>query len=188
MSDSLQTPALALSEDDELAMLDEAQLHARLLTRVDAAWQLAREVHPELPCPRVWFDLKGRSAGQAHYARGGLRFNAILLRDNRRAFMDEIVPHEMAHWLVFHLEGGAEARPHGREWQGIMRRLYGLAPVTTHRFDVSRASPMPYLYRCGCETPHHFSARRHSLACRGSQYRCRRCRARLVFDGVSVLP
>ncbi|GHB24885.1 hypothetical protein GCM10009038_24970 [Salinicola rhizosphaerae] len=147
---------------------------------------MACDVHPELPRPGVWFDLRGRSAGQAHHGRGGLRFNRTLLRENRQAFMDEIVPHEMAHWLVFHLEGGLRARPHGREWQTVMRSLYGLKPTTTHRFDVSRASPMPYVYRCQCETRHRFSARRHAQARRGAQYRCRRCRGRLEFERVDA--
>lgn len=185
MNDSLDfptTPALGTSDAQALEALDETALQRHLLVRVEEAWCLACEVHPDLPRPRVWFDLRGRSAGQAHYRRGGLRFNRTLLRENRQAFMDEIVPHEMAHWLVFHLEEGRRIRPHGREWQTVMRRLYGLPPNTTHRFDVSRASPMPYLYRCRCQTPHRFTPRRHAQALRGTHYRCRRCRERLTFE------
>ncbi|KAA0017515.1 metallopeptidase [Salinicola corii] len=177
------SPAPALGESDAQALdaLDPAALERRLLRQAEAAWQLAREVHPALPRPRIWFDLRGRSAGQAHYQRGGLRFNRTLLQGNRQAFIDEIVPHEMAHWLVFHLEEGARARPHGREWKTVMRNLYGLAPVVTHRFDVARASPAPYLYRCRCETLHRFTGRRHSQALKGTRYRCRHCRAPLSF-------
>ncbi|OLO03147.1 metallopeptidase [Salinicola socius] len=175
------SPALGQSDAQALAALDHASLEEALLHRADAAWRLAREVHPELPRPGIWFDLRGRSAGQAHYQRGGLRFNRTLLRENRQAFMDEIVPHEMAHWLVFHLEDGAKARPHGHEWQSVMRKLYGLTPVTTHRFDVTRASPAPYCYRCRCETLHRFTGRRHAQVSKGMRYRCRHCRATLTF-------
>ncbi|WP_110667806.1 SprT-like domain-containing protein [Salinicola halophilus] len=184
MSERGLTPALSPSNAAELDALDATSLRARLCERADDAWRLACEIHPALPRPRVWFDLKGRSAGQAHYGRGGLRFNAVLLTDNRHVFFDEIVPHEMAHWLVFHLENGARARPHGREWKGVMRGLYGLTPHVTHRLDVSRASPQPYLYRCDCETPHRFTARRHAMARRGSRYACRRCGSRLRFERV----
>lgn len=176
------SPALGKSDLQVLDALDDKALEDELIRRADVAWQLARDVHPGLPRPKIWFDLRGRSAGQAHYQRGGLRFNRTLLRENRQAFMDEIVPHEMAHWLVFHLEEGAQARPHGREWQTVMRKLYGLKPITTHRFDVARASPAPYLYRCQCERPHRFTGRRHSLASKGTRYRCRVCRATLHFD------
>ncbi|WP_251978801.1 SprT family zinc-dependent metalloprotease [Salinicola avicenniae] len=175
-------PALGVSDIAALEAMSDAGLEAHLVQRAEAAWRLAQSLHPALPHPAIWFDLRGRSAGQAHLQRGGLRFNRTLLRENRQAFMDEIVPHEMAHWLVFHLENGTRARPHGREWQAVMRQLYGLAPVVTHRFDVSRASPMPYRYRCRCETPHYFTARRHAQARRGSHYRCRRCRGRLIFE------
>ncbi len=175
------SPALGESDVQALEALDEASLESLLLQRADAAWRLAREMHPALPRPRIWFDLRGRSAGQAHYQRGGLRFNRTLLHENRQAFMDEIVPHEMAHWLVFHLEEGPKARPHGREWQTVMRKLYGLKPVVTHRFDIARASPSPYLYRCRCETLHRFTGRRHSQASKGTRYRCRHCRATLTF-------
>ncbi|GAB2792106.1 SprT family zinc-dependent metalloprotease [Halomonas shantousis] len=177
----MMSPTLPSPDPDLLAELDQAALYAHVHERVEAAWQLAREVHPGLPRPAVWFDLRGKGAGQAHYDRGGLRFNPVLLADNRQAFMVEVIPHEMAHWLVFHLDG-PRARPHGHEWKTVMRKLYGLPPVTTHRFDVSRASPAPYRYRCACKTPHHFSPRRHALARRGTDYRCRRCREWLVFE------
>ncbi|WP_110686849.1 SprT-like domain-containing protein [Salinicola aestuarinus] len=182
MSFSALIPALPTSDAAELEALDETALRNCLMARVEAAWRLAREVHPELPRPHVWFDLRGRSAGQAHYGRGGLRFNTVLLADNRRVFFDEIVAHEMAHWLVFHLKEGRRARPHGREWQRVMRDLFGVAPNVTHRLDVSQASPQPYLYRCHCDTRHAFTSRRHAMARRGSRYACRRCGAPLVFD------
>ncbi|WP_246837722.1 SprT-like domain-containing protein [Salinicola sp. MH3R3-1] len=175
------SPTLGESDARTLDALDEAALEGQLRQRAEAAWQLARDVHPDLPRPAIWFDLRGRSAGQAHYQRGGLRFNWTLLRENRQAFMDEIVPHEMAHWLVFHLEEGARARPHGREWQTVMRQLYGLKPTVTHRFDIARASPSPYLYRCRCEVLHRFTGRRHSQAMKGSRYLCRHCRTTLTF-------
>lgn len=176
------SPALGKSDVQLLNALDDQALEDEIIRRAETAWQLAQEIHPGLPRPKIWFDLRGRSAGQAHYQRGGLRFNRTLLRENRQAFMDEIVPHEMAHWLVFHLEEGMRARPHGREWQTVMRKLYGLKPITTHRFDIARSSPAPYLYRCRCETAHRFTGRRHSLVRKGTRYRCRVCRATLRFD------
>jgi SprT protein len=130
----------------------------------------------------VWCDLRGRSAGQAHFGRGGLRFNPVLYDENRETFLVEVVPHEMAHWLVHHLEDCHRARPHGCEWQVVMRRLFGLVPRATHRFDTRRASPAPYRYRCGCRE-HGFTARRHGLALKGRDYRCRHCAQTLVYLG-----
>lgn len=181
----MKNPALPHPDAERLASLDAMELEAVLCERVEAAWRLCREVHPHLPRPRVWCDLRGRSAGQAHFGRGGLRFNPVLYGENRLAFLVEVVPHEMAHWLVHHLKDGHLARPHGHEWRTVMRRLFGLEPRVTHRFDTQRSSPAPHRYRCACRE-HAFTARRHSLACRGHRYRCRHCAQTLVYLGRSA--
>lgn len=178
----MTTPILPDIAPDWLAGLDTVPSQQALLDRCEAAWQLCREVHETLPRPAIWLDLRGKGAGQAHFGRGGLRFNAKLYDENRHAFLIEVVPHEMAHWLVHHLQGGPAMRPHGREWQTVMRQLFGLEPRVTHRFDTRRASPAPYRYRCACQE-HAFSARRHGLASRGRHYRCRRCGESLAFLG-----
>ncbi|MFC0267745.1 SprT family zinc-dependent metalloprotease [Kushneria aurantia] len=153
----------------------------RLLASVEQCFERARSFHPRLPRPGVWCDLHGRSAGQAHFGRGGLRFNMTLYREQPQAFIDEIVPHEMAHWVVHHTHG-PRIRPHGREWQRAMRDIFQLPPRVTHRFDTSRASPAPWRYECRCRT-HGFSNRRHFNALRGSRYRCRHCGDILRFSG-----
>lgn len=178
----MTTPALPAPDPAWLEALDRAALQHALTARVEAAYRLCHALHPALPRPAVWFDLRGKCAGQAHFGRGGLRFNPVLLDENRLAFLVEVVPHEMAHWLVHHLADGHLARPHGREWQTVMRRLFGLEARTTHRFDTARASPAPYRYRCACRE-HGFTARRHARARRGQGYRCRQCAETLVYLG-----
>lgn len=177
----MTSAALPVPDPTRLDALDRAALHRTLIARVEAVYRLCLEVHPALPRPAVWLDLRGKCAGQAHFSRGGLRFNAVFLDDNRQAFLAEVVPHEMAHWLVHHLEGGGRMRPHGKEWQTVMRRLFGLEPRVTHAFDTRRASPAPYRYSCGCRE-HAFSARRHALVCRGRVYRCQHCAQTLVYQ------
>nr|WP_092568569.1 SprT-like domain-containing protein [Aidingimonas halophila] len=177
----MRSPALSTPSSDTLASLDETALEACLQRQVSMAIQLCRDVFPALPYPHVWFDLRGKCAGQAHFGRGGLRFNRTLLRENRYTFLAEIVPHEVAHWLVHHLEEGHRVSPHGHEWRTVMRELFGLEPRVTHDFDVSRASPAPYRYRCDCRD-HFFTPRRHALARRGTRYFCRQCAQRLVHE------
>ncbi len=168
--------------DEALAGLDDEALEQAARRRVTEALERAREVHPGLPAPRVWFDLRGASAGQAHLGRGGLRFNPVLLAENRAAFFSDVIPHEMAHWLVFHLENGPRLKPHGREWQTVMRDLYALTPRVTHRLDVSRARSAPYRYVCSCGD-HYFTPQRHAQRRKGRRYRCRRCAQTLVYCG-----
>ncbi len=182
----MDMPVLPRLDPDRLADLDHEGLQTALWERIEAAFALCQEVHPELPRPEVWCDLRGKCAGQAHFGRGGLRFNPVLYAENRRDFLEEVVPHEMAHWLVHHLAEGHLAKPHGREWQLVMRRLFGLIPRTTHRFDTERASPAPYRYACGCRE-HAFTARRHALAAAGNGYRCRHCAQTLVYLGPAAV-
>lgn len=176
----MTTPVLPPPDTAQLAELDGAPLRHAVEARVEAAWLLCREVYPQLPRPGVWFDLRGAGAGQANLGRGGVRFNPCLLEENRTAFLVEVVPHEVAHWLVFHLENGTRLKPHGREWQTVMRELFGLAPKVTHCFDTRRARPTPYRYRCGCRE-HGFTSRRHGLVLKGRRYRCRDCAQTLVY-------
>lgn len=173
-------PTLPDPDREILATLTRPELQTLMRQRVAEAMALCHALYPDLPSPEVWFDLRGKCAGQAHFGRGGLRFNPLLLDDNRVAFLVEVVPHEVAHWLVWHLEDGPSFRPHGREWQTVMTRLFGIAPEVTHEFDTRSASPAPYRYRCDCQE-HHFSARRHANARSGRDYRCRRCRGRLSY-------
>ncbi|SDJ51430.1 SprT-like domain-containing protein [Billgrantia gudaonensis] len=182
----MDRPALPDPCADWLDSLDEAALHRALHERVEAAFQLCREMHAHLPRPRVWLDLRGQCAGQAHFGRAGLRFNPVLLRENRQAFFVDVVPHEMAHWLVHHLEQGDRMRPHGHEWRTVMRQLFGLPARVTHRFDTRHASPAPYRYRCACRE-HAFTARRHALARGGRVYRCRECAQTLVYQSLELV-
>ena len=167
---------------DQLVELGPIELEQAARERVKQAWQRCQDVYPALPCPGVWFDLKGASAGQAHLGRGGLRFNPVLLSENRAAFFAEVIPHEMAHWLVFHLQDGPRLKPHGREWQTVMRQLFGLAPRVTHRFDIRQAQRRPYRYQCACQQ-HAFTPQRHAQVRRGRRYRCRVCAQTLVYYG-----
>lgn len=164
----------------ELADMTETELHHAARVRVEQAWLRCCEVCPTLPAPKVWFNLRGASAGQAHLGHGGLRFNPVLLSENRTAFFEDIIPHEMAHWLVFHLDNGPRLKPHGREWKTVMRELFGLVPTVTHQFDIQQAQPAPYRYQCDCRI-HQFTPRRHALVANGRRYRCRHCAKTLVY-------
>lgn len=92
--------------------------------------------------------------------------------------------HEVAH-LIAHQLFGPRIRPHGEEWQLIMRGIYGLPPDRCHTYAVKRRATTRYLYRCHC--PEHndfpFSPQRHNLVAKGRRYYCRRCKATLVFTG-----
>lgn len=71
-----------------------------------------------------------RSLGRAYPERCLVRI-AAPLRHGPAEFLDEILCHEAAHVAVFRLHGRS-ARPHGPEWQGLVR-LAGYEPSTRLR-------------------------------------------------------
>lgn len=135
--------------------------------------QANRRLNKRLTMPEVRFSQRGKVAGSARLQGWEVRFNPVLLKENPDAFLNEVVPHEVAHLVVFKLFG--KVRPHGREWQVIMQEVFGVAPRTTHSFDVSSVQGQTFLYRCQC-SEHLMTVRRHNKVQRGqAHYRCRQC-------------
>jgi len=143
-----------------------------------------------LKTPPIRFDLRGASAGQAVFRRQGrdesvwIRFNATLLQQNPQEFFSQVVAHEAAH-VIAHYIYGRSIRPHGPEWQRVMREVLGVAPQVRHRMDVRQAARRTHRYGCGCESREHaLSSIRHNRIVRQQQvYLCRACRLPLKYLG-----
>lgn len=133
--------------------------------------------------PQVSFKLRGQKAGVAHLNTNQLRFNPQLYQENREHFLKQTVAHEVAH-LIAHQMFGGRIRPHGEEWQSIMRGVYELTPDRCHSYEIRRRQTNRYIYRCACDGQDFpFSPQRHALVRKGRRYFCRSCRATLVFSG-----
>lgn len=152
--------------------------------RVEACFQLAETFFErDFRRPQISLQLRGQKAGVAHLGENLLRFNAQLYRENREDFLRQTVAHEVAH-MVAHEVFGSRIRPHGEEWQLIMRGVYQLPPHRCHNYAVARRRTTRYVYRCQCpDQQFPFTAQRHALVGKGRRYLCRRCRAQLVFSG-----
>ena len=156
------------------------QLHAR----VEACYlQAEAYFNRQFERPQVSFKLRGQKAGVARLTENLLRFNPQLYRENRDHFLEQTVAHEVAH-LIAHRMFGGSIRPHGEEWQLVMRGVYELTPDRCHTYAISRKQTSRYVYRCACpERDFPFSAQRHALVRKGRRYFCRSCRVTLVFSG-----
>lgn len=130
--------------------------------------------------PDVHFNIRGKTAGMALLQRWQLRFNPVLLAENPQAFFQEVVPHEISHLIVFAQFG--RVRPHGKEWQSLMVKLFKVSPKTTHSFDISSVQGTVFAYKCECNHIQ-LSIRRHNKVLRQQvQYYCRRCNSRLIWN------
>ena len=149
---------------------------------VEACFQKAEAFFKtSFPRPEVSFKLRGQKAGVAHITENKLRFNPVLYAQNRDDFLQQTVPHEVAH-LVAYKQFGLKIAPHGQEWQLIMRGIYGLEPKRCHDYAITPRASKQYQYVCKCPTANEFalSARRHGLILKGRGYICKRCKAVLV--------
>lgn len=128
--------------------------------------------------PKISFNQKGKIAGCARLQTNELRFNPVLLNDNISTFLEDVVPHEVCHLLVYKLFG--KVRPHGKEWQNLMRELFDLEGKAYHQMDVSKVKGKSFQYQCECG-PIQLGIRRHNKVLNGKQiYVCRKCKSPLT--------
>lgn len=133
--------------------------------------------------PTVKIDLRGLSAGTATPSQNLLRFNKELLLNNQQHFLQQTVPHEIAHLLAYHLFG-LKIRPHGKEWQHIMNAVYQVPAERCHHYEIKRKPTTYYIYGCHCPTHHTLTIRRHNAIKKGRKYLCKRCQTILYFRNI----
>lgn len=148
--------------------------------------------------PQIRYNTTGTSGGKAcwNYGKPYIDINPILLNENVERVVEQTVPHEVAHIVVYEVYGEAarmrsyngrrEVAPHGWEWQQVMR-LFGKEPDRCHEMDVSSIKKLKnggreFHYKCNCMT-HTMSIVKHNrISIKGYNYFCRRCKGKLVFD------
>ncbi|MFA0440640.1 SprT family protein [Vibrio sp. 10N.286.49.C2] len=133
------------------------------------------------PIPSLSFKLKGKTAGKAYLQPWEIRLNPILFSENQDAFIEEVIPHEVAHLLAFKLYG--RVPPHGKHWQAIMHNVFKVIPKTTHQMDISSVQGKVFEYHCQCST-YPLTIRRHNKVQRQqASYRCIKCHEALRYSG-----
>ncbi len=99
------------------------------------------------------------------------------------SFIDEVVPHELAHLLVWKEFG--RVAPHGKEWKWMMESVLGVPARRTHQFELESVRRNTFPYRCKCQQ-HQLTLRRHNRVVRGEAiYRCVRCGEPLMAEAAN---
>lgn len=163
--------------------MNQDTLSRKVRKATEACLQRARATisgASRLPSVTLRFDLRGQAAGQMRATNRGrveIRFNLVLARQNPDAFIAQTVPHEVAHLVVWH-KHGRRARPHGPEWQAVMRQLGVSEPSRCHAFEIPEGEvrrQRRWPYRCACRE-YQLSTTRHNRIRRGQQiYSCPNC-------------
>lgn len=130
--------------------------------------------------PTIHYNVRGVKAGVAYLERNEVRFNPVLLQENAQLFIPQVVPHELAHILVYQQFG--RVQPHGKEWKMMMETVLGVQAEIYHRFN-TQSVQQQFTYQCGCQI-HLLSIRRHNATIRNTRsYICRLCKTPLRFVG-----
>lgn len=134
----------------------------------------------DYPEPKISYQQRGTAAGTAHMSDWEIRLNARLLAENGQQFIDEVIPHELAHLLVY--RQFKRAAPHGAQWRYMMEQILQVPANRTHRFSVESVQGTTFAYLCSCQE-HLLTVRRHNRIVRGeTEYRCRHCKELLKLS------
>ncbi|MGO2498217.1 MAG: SprT family zinc-dependent metalloprotease [Vibrio litoralis] len=129
------------------------------------------------PTPELSFQVRGKVAGKAYLQQWQIRLNPTLLIENQQAFVEQVIPHELAHLITYHQFG--RVKPHGKEWRYVMTNIFRCPPETYHAFDISSVQGETFTYQCQCQT-HQLSIRRHNKVKRQqTRYHCSLCGTQL---------
>lgn len=137
-----------------------SDIERRVINRVYEVVDLGNKVFDcDMDYPVVEFKVRGTTAGTAT-GDHTVDFNLALLKENEQHFMEDTIPHEVAHCFDKHLFGyqykttrtGRKIREsHGRTWKKIMRGL-GVDPTRCHSLDTTNVArpKTKYAYTCSC--------------------------------------
>lgn len=187
-------PVASAERDQQVQKVRQAMTLIR--DAAEAALEKARN-HYGISEPaqvEIDFSLRGKMAGQAGWRlhkvgrkkRAGdfrLRVNLEAYLLNPQEMLTDTVPHEVAH-LVVAARFGPGPKPHGAEWQEVMRACFGLTPQRTHCLPLTAARLVErrFIYTCKCRE-HRLTSIRHQRIRRGkSTYRCKTCGETLRFQ------
>lgn len=141
-------------------MFPTLEIRNRVYEKVEHYIDIANNIYDmEMSYPIVEFTVRGTTAGTAT-GDHTVNFNAKLLVDNINLFMEDTIPHEVAHCVDHHIHGTQYKRTrtgrkqrvsHGHSWKMIMR-AFGVDPSRCHNMDTSKtARPQTkHLYTCSC--------------------------------------
>jgi predicted SprT family Zn-dependent metalloprotease len=127
-------------------MTNQLLLSAELRAKVDAVVEqsfCACEKHykQKFNRPEIRYNIRNTNGGEAWHQQNLIRLNLTFLVENEEDFLEQTVPHEVAH-LVAHAVydskpmNGKKVRPHGPEWKEVCGVL-GIKPRVKHTYNLT---------------------------------------------------
>ena len=121
-------------------------------------------------------------AALAYRSDKRIEINEPLFLQNKKEFLNQIIPHEVAHVCQDILYPAAK-RAHGKEWKKLMGVL-GKPADTYHQLDVSSVAVNTHRYSCACSAGNFFHTvhkARHKKILEGAAVACVACKTRMIY-------
>ena len=134
-----------------------------------------------LNSPKISIELNGGVGGIAYYRDNLIKYNPQLYVHNKIDYINQTVPHELAH-LIAHALFGYCIKPHGKEWKWVMAHL-GLKPTRCHSYDMTVLMgkyTRPFVYKCSCRE-FQLTKTLHNRIQAGNWRTCQKCKKCLEF-------
>ena len=165
------------------------KLKLELKKAVNKCFALALKLYGlDIPYPEIKLNLKSINNGAKAIFKPAidislLRFNFGLYKAMPKLFIEEVVPHEVAHIIASKLG----YKGHLAMWYTICIALGGTGETYLSRELGQRLRSLnkTYTYSCKCST-HRLTPIRHKRIKKGGHYRCDKCRELLVENKSEV--
>jgi SprT protein len=141
----------------------------------------------EFQMPVVTFDLRGTVGGKADIRNNYVKVNQTLCAENFDHYIKQTIGHEVAHLIAHALYPLKRIKPHGYEWQSVMR-AFGLPADRCHSYDVSTArarTTTQYAYSCNCQVINVGAKVHRNMSIGLKSYHCRKCKG-ILKAGTSI--
>lgn len=145
----------------------------------------------ELSKLEVSTDLRGRAAGKVEFKLSArrniekirMRFNLEAANFSLEHMLEDVIPHEIAHLVVYLQNGTKTSRPHCNRWRQVCIALGGSGDVT-HKLPLANARQQRrWLYQDTLGGEHSLSTVRHNRLQKGARYLLRVNGAEIAADG-----
>lgn len=135
----------------------------------------------QFPQPLIQYKNKGGIAGSALLNQWQIQINLIMLIENQSAFIEQVIPHELAHLITYQQYG--RVKPHGKEWQFMMQTVFDCPANRTHGFAIpATTQKQRYHYRCECQEYLLTTIRHNRIQRQQVKYYCKSCKTQLKLD------
>ncbi|WP_392559180.1 SprT family zinc-dependent metalloprotease [Orbus mooreae] len=150
-------------------------LHNKVMSCLRSHLLIANQFfHCTFDEPQIFYRQKGSIAGCALLNKWQIQINLNMLLENSDDFINEVIPHELAHLITYKQFG--RVKPHGKEWQSVMTQVFRLDAKRTHSFSLPKPTQQNrYHYHCQCQEHLLTKIRHNKIQHKQIQYCCKRC-------------